>query len=121
MSLTETGFPAHIPHKHRDTSHDPHAEDARGMPQAPALQPRSPTGTDEGGWEEEEGGQQDFVQPSGQAKGATAAAWGWAQPLQANRLLLALSFGCVSPSVLFQARELPFNSSRKQLRNLCFF
>lgn len=101
MSLTETGFPAHVPHKHRDTSRDPHAEDARGMPQAPALQPRSPTGTDEGGWEEEEGGQQDFVQPSGQAKGATAAAWGWAQPLQANRLLLSLSRLAVFPPVCY--------------------
>lgn len=38
-----------------------------------------------------------------------------------NHLLLALSFSCVSPSVLFQAQELPFNSSRKQLRNVCFF
>lgn len=27
----------------------------------------------------------------------------------------------VFPSALFQALELPFNSSRKQLRNLCFF
>lgn len=90
------------------------------MPQVPAPQPPSPAGTYEGGWEEEEDARQDCGHPTGQAEGATAAArdcgWGSAQPL-----LLLFSFGCVSPNVLFQAQEPPFSSSRKQLRNLCFF
>lgn len=86
------------------------------MPRAPALQPSLPTGADEGGWEEEEeeGERQNFGQPSGQAKGATGIS-------PAGQSPSALSFGCVSPNVLFRAPELPFNSSRKQLRNLCFF
>lgn len=41
------------------------------MTQAPALQPQSCADTDEAGGEEE-GEQQDFRQPSGQAKGAAA-------------------------------------------------
>lgn len=96
------------------------------MTQAPALQPQSCADTDEAGGEEE-GEQQDFRQPSGQAKRATAAArlqlgFSSAPPGKSPpSLSLSLSFGCVSPNVLFRARELPFNSSRKQLRNLCFF
>jgi len=83
--------------------------------ESPALQPRSPAGADEGGWEEEEGEQQDFGQPSGQVKGATAAprgcGGGSTQPLWANRLLLSLVRLCFphraisGPGAAFQLQQ----------------
>lgn len=89
------------------------------MPQAPALQAQAPTSTKEGRWKEEDEGE-----PSGQAK-CTAAAAGAAvrARLSPSRQIAfcSLLFDCFSPTVLFWARELPFNSSRKQLRNWCFF
>lgn len=89
------------------------------MPQAPALQAQSPTSTKEGRWKEEDEGE-----PSGQAKETAVAAGAAVRArLSPSRQIAfcSLLFDCVSPNVLFWARELPFNSSRKQLRNLCFF
>lgn len=88
------------------------------MPQAPARQAQAPLSTKKGRWKEDEG------EPSGQAKRAAAAAGAAVRArLSPSRQIAfcSLLFDCFSPNALFWARELPFNSSRKQLRNVCFF